>query len=242
MFSSISTDSEKKPAKQEDKSGPREVCAVVACSRPLMHVRPAPLPPISMPTTSLHLDRHKILASLSASGIEMEVHHVPEFTRSSLALHIEECEDDPDIVILCGSGTAWDDKRLILEDGFGSADFVDLGDLHLLIPRRPRLLVAVGNFCENFGKLATQEGVAPVCLVVNDTDSAGSADAYEFLSLVLKGMVRGKNGKTSVKDVFDEVCKSLEADKRPATYASLFTALRAVAPAKPLPLMQGTCR
>lgn len=242
MFSSISTEPEKKHNTKIESFGPREICVVVACSRPLLHVRPSPLPPISMPSISLHLDRHKILAALSASGIEMEVHHIPEFTRSSLSLHIEECEEDPDIVVLCGSGTTWDDNKIILEDGFGSADFVDLGNLNLLMPRRPKLLVAVGNFCQNFGKMATDEGVAPVVLIVNDTDAAGSADAYEFLSLVLKGMVRGKNGKSSVRDVFDEVCKSMEEQKRPATYASMYTALRAVAPQKQLPLAQGTCR
>ena len=51
----------------------------------------------------------------------------------------------PDVVCLCGAGTSWDNKAIITEDGFGSADFVDLQTLQLVLPRRPKLLVAVGQ-------------------------------------------------------------------------------------------------
>mmetsp|Transcript_12410 Transcript_12410/g.31150 ORF Transcript_12410/g.31150 Transcript_12410/m.31150 type:complete len:886 (-) Transcript_12410:127-2784(-) len=240
MFSSISTEPEK-VKRPSNSTEPRKVQVVIACGRPLLHVRSSPLPPISMPTMSLHLERHKVQSALSASGIEMEVQHLPEFTRNSLAMHIEEAEEDPDIVIMCGSGTSWDDGKLLVEDGFASADLVDLGDLHLVIPKRPKLLVGIGNFSHNFGKLATEEGVAPVVILLNDTEAVGSADSYEFLSLVLKGLVRSQE-KMTIKQSFDQVAQKFQEEKRPATYAAIFTALRAMAPPRPLPVMQGTCR
>jgi len=45
------------------------------------------------------------------------------------------------VIILCGSGTSWDDEKLICENGFGAADFVDLIDVKLVLPDRPKVVV-----------------------------------------------------------------------------------------------------
>jgi len=47
----------------------------------------------------------------------------------------------PDVIFVCGSGTSWDDEKLICEDSFGAADFVDLVDLKLVLPDRPKAFI-----------------------------------------------------------------------------------------------------
>ena len=42
-----------------------------------------------------------------------------------------------DVVFLCGAGTSWDNLKIIAEDGFGTADFVDLQTLPLVVPQVP---------------------------------------------------------------------------------------------------------
>jgi hypothetical protein len=239
MFSSIQASPEN--GKGTDES--LKLCRVViACSRPLMHTRPPPLPPLSMPSTSLHLDRHKLISALSSAGVEMEVEHLPEFTRNSLATYMEESDRAPDILVMSGSGTSYDEK-LILEDGFGSADFMDLDNMHLLVPMRPKLLVAIGSFSPKFGQIVSEEGVAPAVLLLDNSEKEGALESYEVLALMLKAMLRGQGAPgMSVKTIFDRLRTSLEQKGRTTSYASLWTALPAVAPYMPLPLAQGTCR
>jgi len=45
------------------------------------------------------------------------------------------------VIFVCGSGTSWDDEKLICEDSFGAADFVDLVDLKLVLPDRPKAFI-----------------------------------------------------------------------------------------------------
>jgi hypothetical protein len=47
-------------------------------ARPLLHLRGPPMPAIPFPSVSLHVDRHKIVTSLSSCGADIEVTHVPE--------------------------------------------------------------------------------------------------------------------------------------------------------------------
>jgi hypothetical protein len=68
-----------------------------------------------------------------------------QFTRDAVSTTMDVEDRAPDVVFLCGAGTSWDNKAIITEDGFGSADFVDLQTLQLVLPRRPKLLVAVGQ-------------------------------------------------------------------------------------------------
>jgi hypothetical protein len=207
-----------------------------------MHTRQAPLPGLAMSSSSLHLDRHKIVSALSSSGVEMEVEHLQEFTRNALATYMEESGRAPDLLVLSGSGTSWDNK-LILEDGFGSADFVDLDSIHLVVPMRPKMVVAVGSFGSKFGEIMTEEGVTPSVLILDDSEAAGATESYELLALMLKALLRSQSVPgLSVREIFNRLCASMELKGRKTTYAGLWTALPAVAPYAPLPLTQGTCR
>ena len=149
----------------------------------------------------------------------------------------------PDVVFLCGAGTNWDSKMIITEDGFGSADFVDLQTLQLVVPRRPKLLVAVGAYCDEFGATAVELGVCSTVLVLNDLLPPGASDSYELISLLFKEFVR-VNGREDVATVVKRSIASMDEHKGGTTqkYARLYTALRAVAPPQKLVCNLGACR
>jgi len=89
MFSSVKV-SRDSDADAGDDDDPSPVSVLVAASRPLIHTRSPPLPPIPFPTMSLHVDRHKVVAALSSSGAELDVLHVPEFTRNAVGTAVDE--------------------------------------------------------------------------------------------------------------------------------------------------------
>jgi len=88
MFSGITISRDAEGAGDRDE--PQPVTVLIAGSRPLLHARSPPLPPIPFPSTSLHVDRHKIVTALSSSGAELEITHLPEFTRNAVGTAVDE--------------------------------------------------------------------------------------------------------------------------------------------------------
>ena len=173
----------------------------------------------------------------------MEITNVPEFTKNAIATAMDLEERTPDVVFLCGTGTSWDNLKIITEDGFGSADFVDMQTLKLVVPQRPKLLIAVGPFCDEFGTTASELGVSACVLVLDDSLPPGASDAYELISMLFKDLVR-VNGSEEVVTVVQRAIATME-QQRPGstgTYARVYSALRAVAPPQKLVCSLGACR
>ena len=243
MFSSIKISSREGSGQDAAPrtSGPTSV--FIAAARPLLHLRGPPMPAIAFPSTSLHVDRHKIVAALTSCGAEIEVTYVPEFTRDAVATAIDVFDATPDVIFLCGTGTSWDSLKVIVEDGFGTADFVDMQTLQLVIPQRPKLLVAVGAFCEEFGATCVELGVCSTVLVLDDTTPPGASDSYQLISQLFKELVRVNGAETTSAAVKRTVATMEEL--RPGTtksYARVYTSLRAVAPPQVLACCLGGCR
>ena len=242
MFSSICGEKESSlPAQQELGCGSIQV--MVASARPLMHVRRPPSPPIELPSISLHLDRHKIMSTLSATGISLELTALPMFTRNAISTAFDENGGPPDILVLSGSGTSWDDAHLIVEDGFGSADFVELVDLKLVIPEQPKLMIAVGSYCERFCQFAIEEGVSPLLLVLDDV-GVGAQYGYQAVATILRELLEmeGLKSASDLQKIFENVSLKFGKQGLAPDNLRLYTAHSAVAPVIPLKLFPGTCR
>jgi hypothetical protein len=166
-----------------------------------------------------------------------------QFTRDAISTAFDVDDRTPDVVFLCGAGTSWDNAKIIAEDGFGSAEYVDMQTLQLVIPRRPKLLIAVGAFCNEFGTTATELGVCSTVLVLDDSLPPGASDSYELISHLFKDFVR-MNGQEDVPTIAKRAITTMEERRPggPAQYARLYTALRAVAPPQRLLCNVGSCR
>jgi hypothetical protein len=243
MFSSISNEKESSQPAAHQKLGDGAIHVMIASARPLMHVRRPPSPPIEFPSISLHLDRHKIMSTLSATGISLELTALPLFTRNSISTAFDENGGPPDILFLSGSGTSWDDEHLIVEDGFGSADFVELVDLKLVIPEQPKLIIAVGSFCERFCQSAIEEGVSPLLLVLDDV-GVGAQHGYQAVATILKELLKmeGLKSASDLLRIFENVSLEFSKQGLAPDLFRLYTAYAAVAPVIPLTLFPGTCR
>jgi hypothetical protein len=243
MFSSIKISSRDDDVKPDALAEPVPTSVFIAAARPLLHLRGPPMPAIAFPSVSLHVDRHKIVHALSSCGADIEITHVPEFTRDAISTAMDVEDKTPDVVFLCGAGTSWDNAQLIVEDGFGTADFVDLQSLQLVIPKRPKLLVAVGAYCKEFGETAVELGVCSTVLVLDDSFPPGASDSFELLALLFKELLRA-NGSQDVASVVKQSIQAME-ERRPGStkkYARAYTALRAVAPVERMVCKQGSCR
>ena len=243
MFSSIQD--EKKEDLKSKHVDVKPLAVMIASARPLMHVRRPPSPPIEMPSISLHLDRHKIMSILSATGISVEMSSLPQFTRNGISTAFDENGGPPDVLFLCGSGTSWDADRLIVEDGFGSADFLDFADLKLVIPEQPKILIAIGAFSDRFGHSVVEEAVAPITLILDDT-GIGARDGYQMLALFLTELLRnhGFTSASEVKTIFDSVAVQTHSHEQSqeTSLIRLYAAHAAIAPVIPLKLYAGNCR
>jgi len=115
--------------------------------------------------------------------------------------------------------------------------------LQLVIPQRPKLLIAVGRVCDEFGAIVTELGVCSTVLVLDDLLPPGASDSYELISHLFKDLVR-VNGQDDVATVAKRAIDAMEQRRTggPAQYARLYTALRAVAPPQKLVCNVGSCR
>jgi len=166
-----------------------------------------------------------------------------QFTRDAVSTAMDIEDKAADVVFLCGAGTSWDNKMIICEDGFGTADFVDMQTLQLVIPLRPKLLIAVGAYCDDFGTTAVELGVCSAVLVLDDSLPPGAGDTLELISILFKDLVR-VSGADDVPTVVKRSIAAMEQRRPggPAQYARLYTALRAVAPPQKLICNLGACR
>ncbi len=172
----------------------------------------------------------------------MEITTLPLFTRNALSTTFDENGGPPDVLVLCGSGTSWDDSHLIVEDDFGSADFVELVSLKLVIPQPPKVLVAVGAFSNRFGESAIEEAVAPIVLLLDDT-GLGATEGYEAVAQIFRELLKTEvlTEASQISKIFAEVKMKFWNGIQKADFLRLYTAHRAIAPVIPMRVLPGKC-